>query len=73
MSHVGEARKLPSYLQDILKRYLNIFDDITKGLPPSIEFKHMIELEARSKLIMVTPYRYPKVYKDEIENDQGAT
>jgi len=27
----------------------------------------MLELESGAKLVMVTPYRHPKVYKDEIE------
>lgn len=30
-------------------------------------FEHTIELEVGSKPAMVTPYKHPKVYKDEIE------
>lgn len=33
----------------------------------SIVRKEEIELELGAKPIMITPYRHPKVYKDEIE------
>lgn len=50
-----------------MDQYLNMFRDIPKGLPPSQGFENVVELEIGAKLVMVTPYRHPKVYKDEIE------
>lgn len=67
MLHTREAKdKLPE-IQCILDLYLNVFGDIPKGFPSSRGFEHMVEMELRVKLVMLTPYRYLKVYKDEIE------
>jgi hypothetical protein len=34
--------------------------------PPDRGFEHMIELESGATLIISTPYRHPKKFKDEI-------
>lgn len=40
-----------------------------KGLPPKRGFEHMIELQDGSKLVMITPYKHPRVYKEDIEKE----
>lgn len=50
-----------------MDQYPNIFGEIPKGLPPSRGFEHMVKLEEGAKPIIITPYKHPKAYKDEIE------
>jgi len=50
-----------------MDKYPDIFGYMFKGLPPSRGFNHIIELDQGEKLFMITPYRYLKVYKDEIK------
>lgn len=37
------------------------------GLPPDKYFQHTIKLKPRIKPIIVTPYRHPRHFKDEIK------
>lgn len=53
--------------QVILKKHSKVFGEMPRGLPPNRGFQHCIELEEGTKPIMITPYRHPKAYKDEIE------
>lgn len=50
-----------------MDRYLGIFGEIPKGLPPLRGFEHTVELEEGAKPVIVTSYRHLKAYKDEIE------
>jgi len=54
-------------IQAVLHKHKRVFDDPSKGLPPSRGFQHVIELETGTKPIVINPYRHPKVFKDEIE------
>ena len=44
-----------------------VFGPIPIGRPLDRGFDHMIELEAGATLVITTPYRHPKKFKDEIE------
>jgi len=66
-SHDQEEKPQPKEIQHILDKYHDIFGEMPRGLPPSRGFEHIIELEQGEKPIMITPYQYPKIYKDEIE------
>lgn len=46
-----------------------VFIGIPLGLSPNKGFQHMIELEIRTKLIIITPYRHPRRLKEETENN----
>ena len=54
-------------LSEFLSAHDGVFMDIPPGIPPHHGFEHTIELEAGAKLIITTPYRHPKKFKDEIE------
>ena len=54
-------------VQSILDRYATVFWDILPGQPPDRGFEHTIELEQGIQVVITTPYRHPKAYKDEIE------
>lgn len=67
MSHAGDTKERSREIQQILDNYPNVFGEIPKGLLPFRGFDHMMELESEAKLVIVTPDRHLKVYKDEIE------
>jgi hypothetical protein len=54
-------------IKEILDRHHKLFGPIPPGVPPDRGFEHIIELEERAKRVITTPYRHPKMYKDEIE------
>lgn len=54
-------------IQEVLEKHMDVFEDMPKGLPPQRGFEHILELEPRSKQMMITPYKNPLIYKDEIE------
>jgi len=54
-------------IKKILDRHHKVFGPIPLGVPLDREFEHIIKLEAGAKLVITTPYRHPKKYKDEIE------
>ena len=54
-------------IQEILNQNHKVFGLIPLGVPPNRGFEHIIELEGGAKLVITTPYRHPKKYKDEIE------
>lgn len=62
-----EMPKQPPKIQAILDQYPDVFGEIPKGLPLSRGFEHTVELEEGAKAVIVTPYRHPKAYKDEIK------
>lgn len=65
-----EGKKSATYhpqIQGLLQKYLEVFSNLPKGLPPSRGFQHVIELEANSKPVIIKSYRHPKVFRDEIE------
>jgi hypothetical protein len=51
----------------IIDKHIKVFGPIPPGVPPDRGFEHIIELEEGAKLVITTPYRHPKKYKDEIE------
>ena len=55
--------------QNILDKHSIDFNDLPPGLPPDRGFKHVIELEQGAKLVITTPYRHPRGYKEEIEKN----
>lgn len=65
--HSREAKEQLFEIQRILGQYLNVFEDMPKGLSPSRGLEYTMELETRAKPVMVPPYRHLKAYKDEIE------
>jgi hypothetical protein len=56
-------------IQEIIDKYNKVFGPIPPGVPPDRGFEHIIELEAREKPVITTPYRHLKKYKDEIEKE----
>jgi hypothetical protein len=50
-----------------LSQYELVFGLIPPGRPPNRVFDHTIELEAGDTPVIITPYRQPKRFKDEIE------
>eukprot|EP00253_Pinus_taeda_P027462 PITA_27462 len=54
-------------IQSILDRYAIMFGEIPRGQPPNQGLEHTIELEQGIQAVITTPYRHPKVYRDEIE------
>jgi hypothetical protein len=53
----------------IIDKHGKVFRAIPPGVPPNRGFVHIIELEEEEKLVITTPYRHPKKYKDEIEKE----
>jgi len=68
---ISEARgkTTPPHLaiQAVLDSYPVVFGDIPLGQPPDRGFEHIIELEPSVQVVITTPYRHPKAFKDEIE------
>jgi hypothetical protein len=62
----GKVHYTPE-IKRILDKHQKVFGPIPPGVPPDKGFEHIIELEAGAKLVITTPYRHPKKYKDEIE------
>ena len=54
-------------MQSILDRYATDFGDKPPGQPPDQGFEHTIELEQGIQDVIITPYKHPKAYRDEIE------
>jgi hypothetical protein len=55
-------------IQRIIGKHEKVFWTNFLGQPPDSGFEHTIELEG-GKLVITTPYRHPKRYKDEIEKE----
>ena len=53
-------------LQLLLEEFNSLFDT-PRGLPPPRRFEHRIRLLPGTTPIVVRPYRYPQLLKDEIE------
>jgi hypothetical protein len=54
-------------IQVLLSKHDKVSGQIPPGRPPDRGFEHTIELEKGAKLVITTPYRHPKKFKDEIE------
>jgi hypothetical protein len=54
-------------IRELLGRYELVFGPIPPGRLLDKGFEHMIELEVGDTLMITTPYRHPKKFKDEIE------
>jgi hypothetical protein len=57
---------IPLYLQGIIDKHSKVFEDITRGLPPTNNHDHDIHLIPGSVPPNIRPYRYPQ--KSEIEH-----
>ena len=57
----------PTYIHALLQKHERVFKGIPAGQPPYIGFEHIIESEEGTQVVITTPYRHPKMYKDEIE------
>lgn len=66
--------------EDLLERLLSTFSDVfanPSGMAPSRECDHHIHLKPNTEPVVVRPYRYPQLQKDELESqcasmlDQG--
>jgi hypothetical protein len=62
----GKVHYTPE-IQEILNKHHKVFGPIPPGVPPDRGFEHIIEFEGGTKLVITTPYRHLKKYKDEIE------
>jgi hypothetical protein len=51
----------------LIEKHDKVFRPLPAGRPPDRGFEHVIELEEGAKLVITTPYRHPKKFKDEIE------
>ena len=69
MPEVTEQHKqeYPPDVQKIITKHTKVFAEIPPGRPPDRGIEHVIELEEGAKPVIITPYRHPKRYKDEIE------
>eukprot|EP00253_Pinus_taeda_P001460 PITA_01460 len=54
-------------IQSILDWYATLFGEIPLGQRLDRGFEHTIELEQGIQVVITTPYRHPKAYRDEIE------
>ncbi|GMI96881.1 hypothetical protein HRI_003357400 [Hibiscus trionum] len=61
-----EGNDLPEDLQEVLKEYGDVFQELS-GLPPIRGQEHRITLLDDQQVVKVKPYRYPTSQKDEIE------
>jgi hypothetical protein len=57
------------YVQELLGKHDKVFGLPLAGRPPDRGFEHVIELEEGVKLMIYTPYRYLKKFKDDIEKE----
>jgi tRNA splicing ligase len=62
----GETHYAPE-IKKIMDRHSKVFEPIPPGAPPDRGFEKIIELDEGAKLVITTPYRHAKKYKDEIE------
>jgi hypothetical protein len=53
-------------IQKIIDSHSKVFESIPPRPPPDRGFEHIIEMEEGAKPV-ITTYRHPKRYKDEIE------
>ena len=60
------SHSLPSSRRQMLLDFQDIFEAPT-GLPPSRSKEHAINLQPGTTSILVRPYRYPQLQKNEIE------
>ena len=69
MPEVIEQHKqeYPPDVQKIITKHTKVFGEIPPGRPPDRGIEHVIELEEGANPVIITPYRHPKRYKDEIE------
>jgi hypothetical protein len=51
----------------LLGQHQQVFSLIPPRRPPDKGFEHTIELEEGAKPIIISPYRHPQRFKDEIE------
>jgi hypothetical protein len=58
---------IPIDLQGIIDKHSKVFEDIPKGLPPTRNHDHDIDLILGSVPPNINPYRYPYAQKSEIE------
>jgi hypothetical protein len=58
---------IPQDLQRIIDKNSKVFEDIPKGLPPTLNHDHEIHLIPESVPPNIRPYRYPYAQKSEIE------
>ncbi|KAD5507739.1 hypothetical protein E3N88_15442 [Mikania micrantha] len=61
-----EGSQIPPPLQTLLDEYQEIFE-LPKGLPPSRDCDHKIQLKDKSIQLNLKPYRYPAAQKNIIE------
>jgi len=54
-------------IQTLLSKHDQVFGEIPPGRPPDKGFEHTIKLEEGAKIVITTPYRHPKKFKDEIK------
>ena len=59
---------IPEDLQGIIDKHSKVFEYIPKGLPPTQNHDHEINLIPRSVPPNIRPYRYPYTQKNEIEH-----
>lgn len=54
-------------VQQLIDELADVFQYLPHELPLKMGHEHIIELEPGSKLVIVPPYMYPKLFKDKIE------
>ena len=62
----GNGNKVPPIIQKVLEHYTQVFE-LPMGLPPRRFHDHTIVLQPGTAPVIVRPYRYPQVQKEEIE------
>jgi len=61
-----DTTPLPSDIEELISKYSKLFQPV-KGLPPSRETDHAINIIPGASPVNVKPYRYPHYQKKEIE------
>jgi hypothetical protein len=56
-------------IKKLLSRYEPVFGPTPPWRPLDRGFEHTIDLEAWDTPVITTPYRHPKIFKDEIEKE----
>jgi hypothetical protein len=62
-----DQKHYPAHIQALVGKNEIVVNQLRAGKPPHRQFEHAIDIEEGSKLMISTPYRHPRRFKDEIE------
>jgi hypothetical protein len=69
---LGSQQQYRTEIKTLLSQHQRVFGSIPPRRPPDRGFEHTIEMEEGAKLVITTPCRHPRRFKDEIKKrNQG--